>query len=67
VRRDATQQPAGASQEEGSRMDGCGAGATKGDVRQRHATTGDVTTSRRTRGKWEERRQRIRGDGASIG
>ncbi len=33
----------------------------------RHATTGNATTSRRTRGKWEERRQWTRGDGASIG
>ena len=47
-------------------MDACGGCATKGDVRWRHATTGNATTSRRTRGKWEERRQRTRGDGASI-
>jgi hypothetical protein len=66
VQRDATQQPAGANKEEGSRMDACGACATKGDARRRHATTGDVTTSRCTRGKREERRQRTRGDGASI-
>ena len=43
------------------------AAATKGDSRQRHATTGDATTSRRTRDKREERRQQTRGDGASIG
>ncbi len=67
VRRDATQQPPGMNKEEGSRMDACGACATKGDVRRRHATTGNVTTSRRTRGKQEERRQRTRGDGAWIG
>jgi len=67
VQRDATQQPAGVNKEEGSRMDACGACATKGDARRRHATTGDATTSRRTRGKREERRQRTRGDGASIG
>ena len=48
-------------------MDVCGGCATKGDARRRHATTGDATTSRRTRGKREERRQRTRGDGASIG
>ena len=29
--------------------------------------TDNATTSRRTRGKWEERRQRTRGDGASMG
>ena len=56
-----------ANKEEGSRMDVCGGCATKGDARQRHATTGNVTTSRRTRGKWEERCQWTRGDGASIG
>ena len=48
-------------------MDACGPCATKGDVRRRHATTGNATTSRRTRGKQEERRQRTRGNGASIG
>jgi len=67
VQREATQQPAGANKEEGLTMDACGACATKGDVRRRHATTGDATTSRRTRGKREERRQRTRGGGASIG
>ena len=45
VQRDATQQPAGANKEEGSRMDKCGGCATKGDARQRHATTGNATTS----------------------
>jgi hypothetical protein len=39
----------------------------KGDARRRHATTGDATTSRQMRGKREERRQRKKGDGASIG
>ncbi len=39
----------------------------KGDARRRHAATGDATTSRRMRGNWEERRQRTKGDGASIG
>ena len=48
-------------------MDACGGCATKGDARWRHVTTCDATTSRRTRGKREERRQRTRGDGASIG
>ncbi len=67
VRRDAMRQPAGANKEEGSRMDACGGCVTKSDARQRHATTGDATTSRRTRGKQEERRQRTRGDGTSIG
>jgi len=67
VRRDATQQPTGTNKEEGSRMDACGACAAKGAARWRHATTGDATTSRRTRGKREERRQRTRGIGASIG
>ena len=49
-------------------MDVCGGCVTKSDVRRRHATTGDVTTSRRTRGKREERHQQTRGNGgASIG
>ena len=48
-------------------MDACGACAMKGDARRRHTTSGDVTTSRRTRGKQEERHQWTRGDGASIG
>ena len=60
---DATRQPAGANKEEGSRMDACGSCATKGDARRRHATTGDATTSRRTRDKRAERRQQTRGDG----
>jgi hypothetical protein len=51
VQRDGTRQPAGANKEEGSRMDTCGGCATKGDARQRHTTTGNVTTSRQTRGK----------------
>ncbi len=67
VRRDAKRQPAGANKEEGSRMDACGGCGTKGDARRRHATTGYATTSWRTRGKWEERRQQTRADGASIG
>jgi hypothetical protein len=53
VRRNATQQSTGANKEEGSRMDVCGACATKGGARQRHATTGDATTSRHMRGKRE--------------
>ena len=48
-------------------MDACGACAAKGDTRRRHATTSNATTSRHTRGKREERHQRTRGDGASIG
>ena len=48
-------------------MDACGGCATKGDARQRQATTGNATTSQRTRGKWEEKRQWTRGNGASIG
>jgi hypothetical protein len=48
-------------------MDACGSCATKGDARRRQMTTGNVTTSRRTRGKREERRQQTRGNGASIG
>jgi hypothetical protein len=48
-------------------MDACGSCATNGDVRRRHATTGNATTSQRTRGKREERCQQIRGDGALIG
>jgi hypothetical protein len=67
VRRDATRQPAGMNKEEGSRMDACGGCPTKCDARRRHATTEDVTTSRQTRGKREERHQWTRGDGASIG
>ena len=67
VRRDATRQPAGVNKEEGSRMDACGGCSTKCDARWRHATTGDATTSRQTRGKREERHQRTRCDGASIG
>ncbi len=42
-------------------LDACGGCATKGDARQRHATTGNATTSQRTRCKQEERRQRTRG------
>jgi len=60
-------QPAGTNKEEGLRMDACGGCATKGDARWRHATTGNVTTSRRTRDKLEERRQQTRGDWALIG
>ena len=67
LRRDATRQPAGANKEEGSRMDACSSCATKGDARRRHTTTGDATTSRRTRDKREERCQQTSGDGASIG
>ena len=67
VRRDAARQPAVANKEEVSRMDVCGGCATKGDARQRHATTGNATTSLHTRGKWEERSQQTRGDGALIG
>ena len=67
VRRDAMRQPAGTNKDEGSRMEACGGCATKGDARRRHATTGDGTTSLQTRGKWEERCQWTRGDGASIG
>ena len=48
-------------------MEVCSGCVTEGDARRRHATTGNVTTSQQTRGKWEERRQRTRGDGASIG
>ena len=47
-------------------MEACSGYVTKGDTRQRHTTTGDATTSRDTRGKQEERRQRTRGDGALI-
>jgi hypothetical protein len=47
-------------------MDACGGCATKGDERRRHATTGDVTTSRQTRDKREERRQQTRGDGINM-
>ena len=36
VRKDATQQPAGANKEEESRIDVCGSCMTKGDVRRRH-------------------------------
>jgi hypothetical protein len=53
--------------QEGSRMDACGSCATKGDARRRHATTGNATTSRRTRDKRKERCQWTRGDGALIG
>jgi hypothetical protein len=48
-------------------MDAYGGCVTKGDARRRHATTGDATTSWSTRGKREERRQRTRGNEASIG
>jgi hypothetical protein len=51
VQRDAARQPAGVNKEEGSRMDACGGCPTKCDTRRRHATTGDATTSRQTRGK----------------
>jgi len=67
VQRDVTPQPTGANKEEGSRIDACGGCAMKGDTRWRHATTGDATTSRRTRAKREERHQWTRGDGALIG
>jgi hypothetical protein len=67
VGRDVTRQPAGVNKEEGSRMDACGGCPTKCDARRRHATTGDATTSRQTRGKREERHQWTRGDRASIG
>jgi len=67
VQRDAARQPAVANKEEVSRMDVCGDCAMKGDARQRHATTGNATTSLHTRGKWEERSQQTRGNGASIG
>ena len=49
------------------RLEACGGCATKSDARRRHTTTGDLTTSQRTRCKWEERRQRTRVDRASIG
>ncbi len=49
------------------RLDVCGGCAAKGDARRRHVTTGDATTSRRTRCKREERRHRTRGDRALIG
>ena len=66
MQRDATRQLAGVNKEEGSRMDACGGCVTKGDARWRQATTGNATTSQRTRGKWEERRQRSRGNGTLI-
>ena len=40
---------------------------TKGDARRRHATTYNMATSRKKIGKWEERCQRTRGNGALIG
>jgi hypothetical protein len=49
------------------RLDACGGCATKSDVRRRHATTGDATTSRQTRCKREEKHQRTRDDRASTG
>jgi hypothetical protein len=49
------------------RLDACGGCGTKGDARRRHATTGNATTSGRTRCKQEERRQRTRDDRALIG
>jgi len=67
VQRDVMRQPAGVNKEEGLRMDTCSGCPTKCDARQRHAKTGDATTSRRTRGKREERHQWTRGNGASIG
>ena len=67
MRRDAARQPAVANKEEVSRMDVCGGCAMKGDTRRRHSTTGNATTSLHTRGKWEERSQQTRGDGALIG
>ena len=48
-------------------MDACSTCVIKGDMRRRHETTGDVTTSRHTRDNREERRQWTRGDGALIG
>ena len=48
------------------RLDACGFCMTKGFARWRHATTGNTTTSRGTRCKWEERRQRTRGDRAAL-
>jgi hypothetical protein len=62
-----TLQPAGANKEGGSRMDAWRGCPTKGGARRRRTITDDTTTSRQTRGKWEERRQRTRGDGASMG
>ena len=49
------------------RLDACGGCAPKVEARQRRATTGNTTTSRRTRCKWEERHQRTRGDRALVG
>ena len=48
-------------------LEACGGCARKGDARRRPVTTGDATSSRRTRCKWEKRHQRNRGDLASIG
>ena len=42
-------------------LDACGGCTTKGDARRRHATTGNATTSQRTRCKQEERHHRTRG------
>ena len=63
MQRDATQQPAGMNKEEGWRMDACGGCTTKGDARQRNRRC----DNQGTRGKQEERGQRTRGDGVSIG
>ena len=49
------------------RLDACGGCALKDDGWWRHATTGNATTSGRTRGKQEERCQQTRVDGALIG
>ena len=65
VGRDAMRQPAGANKEEGSRIDACSGCVTKGG-REAEALV-DATTSRQMRGEREERCQRTRGNGASIG
>ena len=67
VRQDATQQPAGANEEGGSRMDGRGGCVTKCNVRRRWRDKRRRNNQPANRGKREEIRQRTRGGGALIG
>jgi hypothetical protein len=61
-----SQQPAGADEEGGSRMDARDGCATKGDARQRRRDKRQRDNQPANRGKWEEMHQRTRGGGALI-
>jgi len=60
------QQPAGANEEGGSRMDARGGRATKGDARRRRRYKRQRDKQPANRGKQEEMSQRTRGGGALI-